>query len=384
MKTMRFAGLNGLRFISIFFVVLHHLFTFKNYFGLTDIDFPILGLIGLYGIHFFFMGSGFLITYLLLIEQATAGRINLRNFYARRILRIWPAYFLLIIIALLLVLKLPFFRIPELTDDYLTGNFNESNKFFLFFLPHIAPYYNSTAPYVHHTYTIGIEEQFYFLWGLLFCTFRKYIYWIFVVLLICMPLLNVLHNQLFIYTSTVSNASISLVYIKKALFFLKYSKISTFVIGSLFGYAYFRKKKWIFYLKSKWVQVSIYMVFGLSILFQVELSYIQYEYMALIMGLIMIIATFRDESIFNYSAHWLDFLGKISYGIYLFHIFAIFFVLKLFVHFNLKVNNLWQLLLLCFITLALSILFGLLSYRYIESPFLKIKQQFRRIKIDHI
>src|SRR4051812_37529305 len=100
MKLKHFAGLDGLRFISITFVVLHHLFTFKTNFGFTRFDYPILWLIGFYGIQFFFMGSGFLITYLLLLEKQETGSISLRHFFMRRMLRIWPGYYLLIVIAL--------------------------------------------------------------------------------------------------------------------------------------------------------------------------------------------------------------------------------------------------------------------------------------------
>jgi peptidoglycan/LPS O-acetylase OafA/YrhL len=92
-RKINFAGLDGLRFISISFVVLHHLDTFLNYYQLGNFDFPAIGRIGYYGIQFFFAGSGFLITYLLLAEYEQKGSISIRSFYIRRILRIWPGYY---------------------------------------------------------------------------------------------------------------------------------------------------------------------------------------------------------------------------------------------------------------------------------------------------
>jgi len=381
MNVKRFAGLDGLRFISISFVILHHLFTFKSDFGLTAYDYPVLGLIGLYGIHFFFMGSGFLITYMLLAEHEHNKSISLKNFFIRRTLRIWPAYYLLILLALLVVLKLPFFRIPGLTDQYLSSNYKRGNMLYLFFLPHIVPFFNPTAPYVHHTYTIGIEEQFYFLWGILFYYFYRYMYWIFIAILIAMPLLNLLHDYLYAYIQSNPDTShFSFNIINKGITYLKYSRFSTFAIGSLFGYSYFYKKKWIFYFRLKSVQVLVYTIFVLSILLQIEVPFIQFEYMASIMGCIMLMATFKKESIVNYSAKWIEYLGKISYGIYLFHIFAIVFAVKIFINvFHFSGNDLWQILLLCLLTLILSVFFGWLSYNYFERFFLKLKQRYRKV-----
>ena len=173
MNAKHFAGLDGLRFVSISFVVLHHLFTFKKNFGFTEFDAPILGTIGFYGIQFFFMGSGFLITYLLLYELESNGKICLKSFFLRRILRIWPAYYLLILL-FLFVVKQDSFRIPGTTDQYLAADYVMSNRLYLLFLPHIQPFLFPTAPLIHHTYTIGIEEQFYVIWGLLFFFFGKY------------------------------------------------------------------------------------------------------------------------------------------------------------------------------------------------------------------
>ena len=48
------------------------------------------------GVFLFFVLSGFLITYLLLKEEEITGTISIKDFYIRRVLRIWPLYFLII------------------------------------------------------------------------------------------------------------------------------------------------------------------------------------------------------------------------------------------------------------------------------------------------
>ncbi|RYZ30123.1 MAG: acyltransferase [Chitinophagaceae bacterium] len=380
MKAKHFAGLDGLRFISITFVVLHHLFTFKANFGLNQYDYPILGLIGLYGIHFFFMGSGFLITYLLLTEYTEHGKISLKHFFLRRLLRIWPAYYLLLVIALLVLLQLPFFRIPGTTDSYLASNFSKSNQYYFAFLPHVQPFFFPTGPYVHHTYTIGIEEQFYVIWGLLFVFLRKWIVVFFIAILICYPLLNVLHHYLH---TNATGESKSIVYLRSGITYLQYSRFSTFAIGSLFGWAYFYQKSWIYLFKKAWLQLVVYLAIIVSIVMEITVPFLQNEYMAFLMACLMLIGTFKKESLINYNTGWLTYLGKISYGIYLFHIVAIVLAAKTtVVLFNMEKN----LGVLCFtvvLTMLLSILFGHLSYFYFETIFLKLKRRFRKVQTGH-
>lgn len=52
------------------------------------------------GVIFFFVLSGFLITYLLLEERRVSATVSIKKFYMRRILRIWPLYYLIVILGL--------------------------------------------------------------------------------------------------------------------------------------------------------------------------------------------------------------------------------------------------------------------------------------------
>jgi peptidoglycan/LPS O-acetylase OafA/YrhL len=330
------------------------------------------------------MGSGFLITYLLYKEQSSTGKFDLKNFFIRRILRIWPAYYLLIIIALLVVLKTSFFRIPDVTDAYLSADYKTSNLLYLTFLPHVQPFLFPTAPYVHQCYTIGIEEQFYLVWGILFYYFRRYMVWILVFILIAMPLLGLVHDKLHVYLKTDTSAPLLLKYFNAGIVYLQYSKFSTFAIGSLFGYAYFKKKNWINIFKLIPVQLLVYTVLILSIAFNITVPVIHFEYMALLMACVMLLATFKKESIINFSAGWLEYLGKISYGIYLFHIFAIVLAIKLFTNmFKLQLTSFFELLLLAAMTMVISVLFGWLSYSFFEKKFLKLKKRFQKVPITN-
>lgn len=377
MNSKHFAGLDGLRFISITFVVLHHLFTFKTNFGFINYDYPVLWLIGFYGIQFFFMGSGFLITYLLFTEFTAYGKLNLKQFFIRRILRIWPGYYLLIVLALVLALHSDFFHIPGTTDAYLSGNYKKSNLFYFSFLPHLQPFFYPTGPYVHHTYTIGIEEQFYIVWGILFYFLRGRMVYFFIALLLIAPVLNGFHAWINAEPLRMQEMPV-LKKISSALTYLHYSRFSTFAIGSLFGYAYFYQKPWIAAFKNRWLQVLVYAILVLCIATNFSMPLFEYEFISLLMACVMLMATFKTESIFNYSAKWISYLGKISYGIYLFHIFAIVFACKLVQLFTPVESHLGITFLLCLITMVLSIVFGSVSYHCFEVYFLKLKNRFRQ------
>lgn len=69
MKKVYFPNLNGLRFVAAFMVIIHHVEQFKNLFGLENIfhKSPFISIVGKLGVILFFVLSGFLITYLLLV-----------------------------------------------------------------------------------------------------------------------------------------------------------------------------------------------------------------------------------------------------------------------------------------------------------------------------
>src|ERR1051326_1775359 len=107
-----FPGLNGLRFLAAFAVVITHVELLKGQVGLPNHwTNPVIFNLGGLGVYFFFVLSGFLITYLLLAEKDKTGTIRIGNFYIRRILRIWPLYYFLVLLGFFV---LPHFHILRL------------------------------------------------------------------------------------------------------------------------------------------------------------------------------------------------------------------------------------------------------------------------------
>jgi peptidoglycan/LPS O-acetylase OafA/YrhL len=131
----------------VLLVIFHHLAGTRG-FPLSYQDLRWIDL-GNLGVRIFFVLSGFLITGLLLREQREHGRISLGHFYFRRALRIFPAYyvflaFLLLVDGWLVTLK------PG--DMLYAATFTDN--------------YNACChgPFVAHTWSLGVEEQFYLLW----------------------------------------------------------------------------------------------------------------------------------------------------------------------------------------------------------------------------
>lgn len=148
-----------LRFFAFFKVFLLHL----PLVGFPVFDFLKKG--GGIGVQFFFVLSGFLITYILLEEKSRTNHINLKSFYIRRILRIWPLYYLVVLIAALTpwiisMTGLTYSAQGYHPDWWMTCFFLENYKMM------ITQSHADVSP-LSVTWSICIEEHFYIIWGLL-------------------------------------------------------------------------------------------------------------------------------------------------------------------------------------------------------------------------
>jgi len=141
-------SLDGLRAIAALLVVFYH-------YGFEWCP-------GGLGVLAFFVLSGFLITWLLLKEEERFGTISLRRFYVRRSLRIFPAfytYWLLLTAALLLFHK-----------RYIVGQAVAS---FLYVNNYYQAILGDPNTGFSHTWSLGIEEQFYLLWPMTFLALKR-------------------------------------------------------------------------------------------------------------------------------------------------------------------------------------------------------------------
>lgn len=160
--------IQGLRGIAVLLVVIYH----------TGLAFP--G--GYIGVDMFFVISGFVITELLTREVAIHGRIDLTNFFLRRIRRLLPALFVVLTSTLFIVL-LVFSPIGLLTEDgQLLGEIQEvaqtvraaslfSTNIYFFFQ---SNYWALAENPLRHLWSLAVEEQFYFIFPVAFTIFIKF------------------------------------------------------------------------------------------------------------------------------------------------------------------------------------------------------------------
>lgn len=148
------ADIEGLRAIAILLVVAYHA--------------GIPGFSGGYiGVDVFFVISGYLITWLLVYEAETKGRVDLVRFYAKRAKRLFPALalMLLAVCGLSLLIYSPTERGPVLQTALAAATFRSN----LFFSQTALDYLGTdleTNPLLH-AWSLNVEEQFYFVWPLL-------------------------------------------------------------------------------------------------------------------------------------------------------------------------------------------------------------------------
>ncbi|MEQ6123888.1 acyltransferase [Pseudotenacibaculum sp. MALMAid0570] len=197
MKKIYLKGLTELRAIAALMVVFHHIELYKTREGFSSLfhtslkDF--ISNAGKNGVYIFFVLSGFLISYLLLAEKERFERINVRKFYIRRILRIWPLYY---IIVFLCFFVLPFIAdwIPALSkESYYFGLIQTLQDapwkpllLFIFFLPNLAVYLAAPVAGASQAWSVGVEEQFYLIWPHLFNKFHNKTTFISVLVFICL------------------------------------------------------------------------------------------------------------------------------------------------------------------------------------------------------
>ena len=143
----RIPSLDGLRAASILIVLAAHLVH-----GHHGRIFDRIDHLGNFGVKVFFEISGFLITTLLLREAAGSGRIDLPDFYRRRVLRIFPAYWTYLAVLFLLLM---------------IGSIELRPGDLLASATYTANYHHDRSWYVNHLWSLSVEEQFYLTWPML-------------------------------------------------------------------------------------------------------------------------------------------------------------------------------------------------------------------------
>jgi peptidoglycan/LPS O-acetylase OafA/YrhL len=364
-KKEYFDNLDGLRFFSFLIVFLSHSFNtdsaeVKATWMYQKIKVTMFA-DGDLGVSFFFVLSGFLITYLLIKEKQKQGQINLLFFYARRSLRIWPLYYFCVAFGFIAFpwLKIIFGETPNETANPILCSFflNNFDK-----IAHGTP----DSSVLSVLWSVAIEEQFYLVWPLFFLFVPKTKYWLIFLFVILSSLLF-----RFVHTANVEIHTLGV--------------MSDLAIGG-FG-AYLINTFSVFSTRikelSKTIEIIPYIFFIVILIFKVELfaSYTMFMFKRLICATvflwIILDQGFCQNSPIPFGRFkWLTWLGKHTYGLYCLHTIGILVSITVVAKFGLN-KNFWNLLFIELpLSLILSIALSAFSYRYFESVFLKIKDKF--------
>ena len=368
-----FPNLNGLRFIAALAVIIHHIEQQKSDYALPNIfGAPAIQLFGELGVVLFFVLSGFLITYLLLEEERTTSTIRIRNFYVRRILRIWPLYFLIVILGLLVLPNIHLFDVPNYDQARIYRNLFTKILFYVFFLPNLVSPLLGIVPYAAHTWSIGTEEQFYLTWPVILKSVKKHrLLLMFVIIGIYLVIARALFSS---RTDFLPNK-----YAISA--FWPTFNIDCMAIGGFFAMLLhaknpllkFFQNKYLFYFALVVATVLIYngSLFPSLTVNNLKFPYLYKEFYSLWFGIIILNFASNREIGISLEAKPFRYLGKISYGLYMYQPIGIALAFQV----ALLIPQVFNLVLYV-LSLAITVAMSALSYKYFEAYFLKFKGKF--------
>lgn len=346
-------NITAIRFFLALLVLLYHLPEFSQNRGFPFFADAAILHKGTEAVYAFFSLSGFLIIRNLYHEKLTLGQISIKTFYRRRILRIFPLYYAVLIFGLLYYNLI----LPRLGFDVGEKNYSILEAIFLggtFFSNVLAGY--NPGGIIKILWSIGIEEQFYLLIApaIFLLPLRKIAWFLGIFTVVYFLMFNLEFpsflkaNKVYFYFFSISGMT--------AIF---HTKILTQ-----------RKINWLFKI----------LIFGVTIAyfftdyFVENLSEIAYQFVSMMLFPLFIVCLI-DQPIAFLQKSKLKYLGTISYGIYMLHaiVFQItgFLVIKVFPDL-VSINKALFVMLYTIFNVVLTISLAHISYQYFESFFLRL------------
>lgn len=358
---MYLPGLNGIRAIAALMVIIEHCDHRLGKFGLSEL-FP-YGRVDTLGVTLFFVLSGYLITTLLLAEKEKTGTISLRKFYTRRILRIWPAYYLTVLVGVALALFVVDDGLKPATSVF------PVILFYLFLLPNV-PFTNRTSiQIIDPLWSVGVEEQFYLIWPFIVRTFKK--------LFIAFAAVAVVIIALRSYGRYVAHSTFMFQ-------FLINTRIDCMAIGGMGALWVHNKMPMKRFVFSYPTQIFAWGIFIYTLIFLRDIplfhlpGVIEHDFYAFVFLTLILNVSKNERTLITLEQGLFQFIGRISYGAYLYHI-VILFVLASFMN-GVFPDTVLSRVAMMAILIGSTLVISHLSYRYFEMPFLRLKERFMIIR----
>ena len=365
-KKRYFPNLNGVRCIAALMVVFHHLEQAKHAFGIDNFyDVTIVKHAGRLGVGLFFVVSGFLITYLLLEEKGRFGDIDAKKFYLRRIFRIWPIYFLIIALSLFVFPHLDLLYFPG-ANEKLTYDVAPRLALLVVVLPNYAFVLYDLPYWCAQTWSIGVEEQFYYLWPWIIKYPKKS--GRIIVLFLAVSLLLLLAGTYLLDKTDEEKITVLTT-------FLGQFRIQTMALGGLCAYMVYKQyTKILDFIFRKDVQIVVYTF--LIILFFSGIHFSGFlELYAFFFSFFVLNVSCNPNTIISLDNKIMSYLGKITYGLYLYHVFVIVFIINALRIYAPQITGTTYHVILYVLTFVLSVAVTALSFSYFEKPLLAFKDK---------
>ena len=310
---------------------------------------------GAYGVDLFFVLSAYLITELLLREHANRGSFSISAFYVRRALRIWPLYFVFLAITVLVV--------PGIVPDESFGTLYIIS-FALFIGNWVCAANGLPFSVASPLWSISVEEQFYLTWPLL-------------LRLVGVQRIKQLALGLLAVALTTRIVLAAFEVGHPAVWCNTFARLDSIALGAFLAVALGGRAPQI-----KTIGRIVLGGSGLVLLLLVA-KYLQQDgptsvvtYLATATASVMLlVALLRPNAQFLLQRpfSWLVYLGRISYGLYIFHLLAIALTAQLLItNLGIPLNFEFRILL----SFGVTVLFAAVSYRWLEQPFLIFKKRF--------
>ena len=347
----RMPALDGIRAIAVIMVVVTH-------FGAASPRYYHYFHPGLLGVDIFFVLSGFLITSILLEEFEKTGSISLKNFFVRRFLRLMPAYWMCLLF------------LHFVAPHFLTGveaQAAKSNRSLFYGLIYMTNWQSVAGEYLgvfSHLWSLAVEEQFYFTWAplllLLFIVTKSRRAVVVVTLLLNVLLLNWLEIKIGNRSANIAATDCRLI---------------ALLIGALAGMVSFWKIYPREFFKSKYIDLlgaaSAIAAVVLASQFSLDPlpSFRVLPWFALSVAVFVVWSANRTRSVVHLLLTFppLVWIGQVSYGLYLWHLFFVVYVRY----------QPWSLPMKLSVGVAASLIVTAASYYLLERPFLKLKDRFK-------
>jgi peptidoglycan/LPS O-acetylase OafA/YrhL len=244
-------------------------------------------------------------------------------------------------------------------------------------LPNAVQVLYPSVPFANQLWSIGVEEQFYLVWPLIIKYIKKHALFL-LFIIIAMPVLTA---ALYYFSNGRMEAGLLLDTVNFLKQFLSLTRIDCMAAGGIAAILLFKQSRIIHFVFHPAVQVANLILLLYIFFTGFYLPYFSNIIHGIIFSVLILNLAANPVNLLGIESRVTNYLGKISYGIYMYHPLGIFLAIKLV--FRGEVNNQYSLWLLLYLfAFAFTIIIASVSYKFIEHPLLNIKKRFSPVFVN--